>query len=69
VFLGINTNVCFYFEVILDIFFSELQNKFKAENRDQDIKSLKDLSRDEYIKALRNHKSKNKRFIPEILNI
>jgi hypothetical protein len=59
----------FYYEVLLNIPSSELQNRFKTENKDQDIKSLKYFSNDEYVKALENHKSQNKQFIPEILNI
>jgi hypothetical protein len=69
VFLGINTNVCFYFEVGLNISSSELQNRFKTKNKDQDIKSLKDFSPDKYMQVLKNHESKNKQFILEILNI
>lgn len=69
VFLGSNTNVCFYYEVLLRIPSSELQNRFKTDNKDQDIKSLKYLSSEEYIETLKNHNSQNKQFIPEILNI
>ncbi len=69
VFLGFNTNVCFYYEVILNTSSFELQNKFKISNKDQDIKSILYLSREQYIEALKNHRSQNKQFLPEILSI
>lgn len=69
IFLTQNTYVGFYFEISLNISSIELLERFKKENKDLDIKSLKDFSRDEYIKILENHKSKNKQFIVGFLDI
>lgn len=69
IFLSFNTYVGFYFEISLNISLEKLLNRFKKNNKDIDVKSLKDFSRDEYIEILRNHKSKNKQFIAELLNI
>lgn len=69
IFLSFNTYVGFYFEISLNISLEKLLDRFKKNNKDIDIKSLKDFSLDEYEKILRNHKSKNKQFIAELLNI
>lgn len=69
IYLNAKTNVGFYFEVTLNISAGELQRRFTAENKDPDIKSLKDFSREEYLSHLRNHKSENKQFVAEIIQI
>lgn len=69
IFLTQHTYVGFYFEVSLNVSSKELLNRFQKENKDIDIKLLKDFSRDDYIKVLKNHKSKNKQFIAGLLNI
>lgn len=69
IFLTPNTHICFYFEVILNVSSEILLSKFSNENQDQDIKSLKALSREGYVSFLKNHSSPTKKFISEIINI
>ena len=69
VFLTSNCHTCFYFEAILNVSSETLLDRFSNENQDQDIKSLKVLSREEYLSFLKNHSSSTKQFISEILNI
>ena len=69
VYLGTNTNVGFYFETSLNISSENLVSRFKKENKDQDIKSLKIFSRSEYLSALNNHISNNKQLIVELITI
>ena len=69
IFLGVNTNVGFYFDVILDRTWAEVLDDFKAKNNDSDIKSLLSFSREEYLDVLKNHKSKNKQIVIGFLNI
>ena len=69
VFLTSNCHTCFYFEAILNVSSETLLDRFSNENQDQDIKSLKVLSREEYISFLKSHSSPSKKFISEIINI
>ena len=69
VYLGTMTGIGFYFETILKVSSEELIERFKKENKDQDIKSLKVFTREEYLSALRYHKSKNKQLIVELISI
>jgi hypothetical protein len=69
VFLTPNTHACFYFEATLNISADVLIKRFSEENKDQDIKSLKALSREDYLSFLKSHSSPTKQFISEILNI
>ncbi len=69
VFLTTNTHTCFYFEVILNVLSETLLGRFSNQNQDQDIKSLKVLSREEYLSFLNSHSSPSKQFISEIMNV
>ncbi len=69
IFLTPNTHACFYFEVTLNVSSETLLGRFSNENQDQDIKSLKALSREEYFSFLKSHSSPTKQFISEIINI
>lgn len=69
IFLTPNTHICFYFEVIVNVSSEILLSKFSNENQDQDIKSLKALSREEYVSFLKSHSSPTKNFISEIINV
>ena len=69
IFLTPNTHVCFYFELTLNVSSETLINRFSSENRDQDIKSLKVLSQEEYTSFLKTHSSPTKQFISEIMNV
>ena len=69
VFLTPNTHVCFYFEATLLVSSETLFDRFSNENQDQDIKSLKVLSKDEYISFLKSHSSPTKQYISGIMNV
>ncbi|MES2223805.1 MAG: hypothetical protein V4469_02625 [Patescibacteria group bacterium] len=69
IYLACQTDIHFYFEVELNLDIEELREKFDKENEDQDIESIKDFSREEYLDHLKNHKSKNKQLIAELLEI
>ncbi|MEI6479993.1 MAG: hypothetical protein WCO12_00515 [bacterium] len=69
VYLGTMTGIGFYFETVLKVSSEELIERFKKENKDQDIKSLKVFTREEYLSVLRDHKSKNKQLIVELMSI
>ena len=69
VFLTPNTHVCFYFEAILYVSSGTLLDRFSNENQDQDIKSLKVLSREEYVSFLKSHSSLTKQYISQIINL
>ncbi len=63
------TFVSFYFEVILKVSSEEILNRFHNEGKDQDIKSLKVMNKEEYLIFLANHPSKTKQTIAQILTI
>jgi hypothetical protein len=63
VFVTPNTHSCFYFEVTLNISSGELLKRFSNETKDQDIKSLKAFSQEEYLAFLSHHDSPTKQFI------
>ena len=69
IFLTPNTHVCFYFEIILHVSSEDLLDRFSKENKDQDIKSLKVLSREDYVSFLKSHSSPTKQYISEIINV
>lgn len=69
IFLTPNTHTCFYFEVILDVHSEELLKRFAHEIKDQDIKSLKALSREEYQTFLAQHNSPTKQLIAEVMQL
>ncbi len=58
----------FYFEVELNISSKELLERFAKDNEDQDIRSLKFLTREEYVSFLNSH-SANKLVIAGVLAI
>lgn len=64
----VKTDVGFYFEVTLNISSTEILNRFKLENHDQDIKSINFFKRDEYIKILENF-NESKRLISDIMTL
>lgn len=68
IYLEHRTNVGFFFEVTLNITSQELLNRFNG-NRDQDIKSVRCCTKDEYRTILTNHPSPNKPFIAELLTM
>ena len=57
------------FEVELNISTKELLVRFEKNNKDADIESLKSFSKDEYVRVLKNHKSKNKQAIALFLSM
>ncbi len=69
VFLTSNTHTCFYYEVTLNLSAVELLDRFSGKNKDQDIRSLKALSREEYISFLKTNTSPAKQHISGIINI
>lgn len=68
VFVARRTNVAFYFEVILNVSSDDLLARFESMKKDIDIKSLKSLSRQEYIDILLDHNA-NKQLMAQILSI
>lgn len=68
IYLNIHTNVGFYFEVLLNINSEELAARFTRDRKDLDIKSLKILSRDDYLATLRAINI-NKAFIADHVSI
>lgn len=68
IYLNIHTNIGFYFEVILNISSEQLANRFAQEAKDQDIKSLKILSKEDYLKTLRSI-NPNKAFIADNVSV
>jgi hypothetical protein len=62
IYLSANTNVGFYFEVLLHITANELLDRFVRIGKDKDIKSLKIFSREEYLDTLKHHNI-NKQFV------
>lgn len=67
IYLSHLTDIHFYFEVSLNVSFEELNQRFKTENKDQDIKGIIDFSFEEYVIHLQNHASLNKRFVAGLL--
>lgn len=68
IYLNIHTNIGFYFEVLLNISSEQLVARFNKEAKDQDIQSLKILTKDEYLATLRNI-NPNKAFIADHVGI
>jgi hypothetical protein len=68
IYLNIHTNVGFYFEVLLNIGSEELAARFARDGKDQDIKSLKILSKEDYLTTLRAINA-NKAFIANHVGI
>lgn len=68
IYLSNNTNVGFYFEVSLSISSNDLLERFYETGKDADIKSLKVLSKYDYLELLRSH-NLNKQFIAQFVNI
>ncbi len=68
VYVASGTNAAFYFEVILNVFSTELLARFK-ENKDADIKSLRVFTQAEYLGVLGTHDSLNKQFTVKLLQI
>ncbi|MBM3206884.1 MAG: hypothetical protein FJZ43_04670 [Candidatus Staskawiczbacteria bacterium] len=68
VYINGNTNVGFYFEVLLKITSDQIQKTFDDQTKEIDIKSLKVMSRSEYINVLENH-NPNKQFLAKQIEI
>lgn len=68
IYLNIHTNVGFYFEVLLNIDSEELAARFTRDGKDQDIKSLKILSKEDYLTTLRSINA-NKAFIADNVSV
>lgn len=68
IYLNIHTNVGFYFEVLLNIGSEELAARFARDGKDQDIKSLKILAKEDYLTTLRAINA-NKAFIANHVGI
>ncbi len=68
IYLNIHTNIGFYFEVVLNISSEDLAARFASEGKDQDIKSLKILSKPDYLATLRSINA-NKAFIADHVGI
>ncbi len=63
-----STDVGFYFEILLKITSDELGHRFNNETKEIDIKSLKIMSRTDFIKELENHNS-DKQFVATQIEI
>lgn len=68
VYINSKTNVGFYFEVILNILSTNIEQEFNKNTKEVDIKSLKIMTRSEYITELKNH-NQNKQFIAKQVEI
>lgn len=68
VYINGNTNVGFYFEISLKITSDQIQERFDSKAKEIDIKSLKIMSRAEYINVLENH-NPNKQFLAKQIEI
>ncbi len=68
VYLTTKTDVGFYFETTLKISSKELIERFQNQNKDKDIKSLRFLRREEYIKFLHDYSS-SKKLIGEVIQL
>lgn len=68
IYLNIHTNIGFYFEVVLNISSEVLAARFASDGKDQDIKSLKILSKQDYLATLRAINA-NKAFIADRVGI
>ncbi len=68
VYINWNTNVGFYFEILLKLTSEQLQERFNEQTKEIDIKSLKIMSRPEYINVLENH-NPNKQFLAKQIEI
>jgi hypothetical protein len=68
IYLDHKTNIAFHFEVSLKLTAGEILERFKRETKDQDIKTLLTLTRDEYLKALQEHNA-GKQLVGKILSI
>lgn len=68
IFLTYDTNIAFYFEVLLNVSSTDILERFEK-NKDADIKSLCVYTREEYLDVLDNHRSLNKKFTAKILQI
>jgi len=68
VYINPSTNVGFYFEILLKITSDQLKQKFDNETKELDIKSLKIMSRQDFINELENHNS-NKQFLTRRVEI
>ncbi len=68
VYINSKTNVGFYFEVPLNISSIDLEDRFNSSEKEIDIKSLKILSREEYLNILKNH-NENKQFLANLIEI
>ncbi len=68
VYINYSTNVGFYFEILLDITSEELKQRFAKQIKELDIKSLKVLSRLDFIQELENHNA-NKQFLARQIEI
>ncbi|MBM3206866.1 MAG: hypothetical protein FJZ43_04580 [Candidatus Staskawiczbacteria bacterium] len=68
VYINGNTNVGFYFEILLKITSEEMKERFDSQAKEIDIKSLKIMSRPEYINVLENH-NPNKQFLATQIEI
>jgi hypothetical protein len=68
VYINGNTNVGFYFEILLKITSDQIQEKFDSKEKEIDIKSLTIMSRSEYINVLENH-NPNKQFLATQIEI
>ncbi len=62
IYINPSTNVGFYFEILLNITSVQLKQKFDNETKELDIKSLKVMSRQDFINQLKNH-NLNKQFL------
>ncbi len=69
IFITNTHNIGFYFEVGLNISSQKLTERYKNLNIEADIKSIKIFSRDEYLETLRTHKSPNKQFVANLVEI
>lgn len=68
VYINPSTNAGFYFEILLKITSDQLQQRFDNETKEIDIKSLKIMSRQDFISELENHNA-NKQFLARQVEI
>lgn len=68
IYLNANTNIGFYFEVVLNVTAETLLQRFQETGKDQDIKAVRVFSKDQYLAMLGTLNS-NKQFIAKHITI
>lgn len=69
IFISARTNVGFYFEILLKNTSEQVTKRFDNQIKEIDIKSLKIMSRTDYISELENHANVSKQFLAAHIDI